>query len=100
MPNRGCRCGQWVAGLAGNKGEGLMDLNHLNYWYWWIPGVVLIVFDMLAREMFFLWMGLACGVVGFIVLLEPSLGWQYQFMVFSIFSIVSIAAWRLYVQPR
>lgn len=77
-----------------------MDLDHLNYWHWWILGVLLIVLEVLAPATFFLWMGIACGVVGFILLLEPSLGWQYQFMVFSVFSIVSIAASRLYLRRR
>ncbi|MEJ2360992.1 MAG: NfeD family protein [Gammaproteobacteria bacterium] len=67
-----------------------------NYWYWWILAMVLIVLELLGRGTFFLWMGISAGIVGFILLLEPSLGWQYQFMVFSVFSIVSIAAWRLY----
>lgn len=77
-----------------------MDINHLSYWHWWVLGVILIVLEVLAPGTFFLWMGIASGVVGFILLLAPSLGWQYQFMVFSIFSIVSIAAWRLYLRKH
>ena len=77
-----------------------MDLNHLTYWHWWILGLLLMVLEGLAPGAFFLWMGIASGVVGFILVLAPSLGWQYQFMVFSIFSIVSIAAWRLYLRKH
>ena len=69
-----------------------MTLEQLTYWHWWILGVGLIVLEVFAPGTFFLWM------VGFILLLAPDLGWQYQFMVFSIFSIVSIAAWRLYLR--
>ena len=75
-----------------------MTLEQLTYWHWWILGVGLIVLEVFAPGTFFLWMGIAAGVVGFILLLAPDLGWQYQFMVFSIFSIVSIAAWRLYLR--
>lgn len=77
-----------------------MNLDHLVYWHWWTLGGVMIVLEILAPGSFYLWMGIASGIVGFILLLEPSLGWQYQFMVFSVFSIVSIAASRLYLQRR
>lgn len=74
-----------------------MDLNHLNYWQWWLLGLLFVVLEVFAPGAFFLWMGIASGVVGFILLLAPSLGWQYQFIVFSIFFIVGIATWRLYL---
>jgi len=75
-----------------------MTLEQLTFWHWWIMGVVLLVLEVFAPGTFFLWMGIASGLVGFILLLAPSLGWQYQFMVFAVFSIVSIAAWRLYLR--
>lgn len=73
-------------------------MEELTYWHWWILGVVLIVLEVFAPGTFFLWMGISSGLVGVILLLAPELGWQYQFMMFSIFSIVSIAAWRLYLR--
>ena len=75
-----------------------MSLEQLNYWQWWTLGVALVALEVFAPGTFFLWMGIASGVVGLIVLLAPELGWQYQFMVFSVFSIVSTAAWRLYLR--
>jgi len=77
-----------------------MMLDQLTYWHWWFLGVALIVLEVLAPDTFFLWMGIAAGIVGVILLMAPELGWQYQFMVFAIFSIVSIAAWRLYMRKH
>lgn len=77
-----------------------MTLEQLTYWHWWILGVALVVLEVFAPGTFFLWMGISSGVVGFILLLAPELGWQYQFMLFSIFSIVSIASWRLYLRKH
>ena len=77
-----------------------MSMEQLTYWHWWILGVVLIVLEVFAPGTFFLWMGISSGLVGVILLLAPELGWQYQFMMFSIFSIVSIAAWRLYLRKH
>jgi membrane protein implicated in regulation of membrane protease activity len=77
-----------------------MTLETLTYWHWWILGTALIALEIFAPGTFFLWMGVASGLVGFILLLAPELGWQYQFMVFAIFSIVSIASWRLYLRKH
>ncbi len=72
----------------------------LTYWHWWILGIVLIVLEMFAPGAFFLWMGISAGVVGVALLAIPDLGWEYQFMVFAIFSIVAIALWKRYAKKR
>lgn len=77
-----------------------MDINPIHYWHWWALGIFLIVLGILEAEIIFLLMGVSAGIVGAILFLEPTLGWQYQFMVFSVFSIVSIATWRLYLGRR
>jgi membrane protein implicated in regulation of membrane protease activity len=72
----------------------------LTYWHWWILAVALLVLEVFAPGAFFLWMGVGAGIVGVILLVTPDMGWEYQFMVFAIFSIVSIATWRLYIRKH
>jgi len=72
----------------------------LTYWHWWIFGVLLIVLEIFAPSAFFLWMGISAGIVGLILLIAPDLGWEYQFMIFAIFSIVSIALWKRYAKQN
>lgn len=74
-----------------------MELE-LTYWHWWIIGVILIVLEIFAPGAFFLWMGIAAAVVGVVLLVAPDMGWEYQFMIFAIFSIVSIALWKRYAK--
>jgi len=73
-----------------------MDLNSLTHWHWWILAVALVILEVFAPGTFFIWMGAAAAIVGIIMLVAPQLGWEYQFMVFSILSVVSIAAWKVY----
>jgi membrane protein implicated in regulation of membrane protease activity len=70
----------------------------LTYWHWWIVAIVLIVLEVFAPGAFFLWMGISAGIVGVVLLIAPDMGWEYQFMIFAIFSIVSIALWKRYAK--
>jgi membrane protein implicated in regulation of membrane protease activity len=70
-------------------------MESINYWHWFIAGVVLIVLEVFAPGAFFLWLGVSAGVVGLILVVVPSMGWESQFLIFAVISIVSIAAWRI-----
>lgn len=73
-----------------------MDMSTLTHWHWWVLALALIVLEVFAPGAVFIWMGFGAAVVGVILLIAPDLGWEYQFMVFTVFSIVSIAAWKMY----
>jgi len=69
--------------------------QELTYWHWWVLGVVLIILEVFSPGAFFLWMGIAAGVVGFVLMLVPGLDWEFQLLFFGLFSVVSIVLWRL-----
>jgi len=73
-----------------------MDFSSLTHWHWWVLAIALIVLEVFAPGAVFIWMGAAAAVVGVILLVAPDMGWEYQFMVFSILSVVSIATWKVY----
>lgn len=73
-----------------------MDFSSLTHWHWWVLALALVVLEVFAPGAVFIWMGAGAAVVGVILLIAPDLGWEYQFMVFSIISVVSIAAWKMY----
>lgn len=75
-------------------------METLTYWHWWILALALLVLEVFAPGAFFLWMGVGAGIVGVILLLAPDMGWEYQLMIFSIFSVVSIAAWRTFIRQN
>lgn len=73
-------------------------MDSINYWHWFIAGVVLIVLEVFSPGAFFLWLGVSAGVVGLILAVFPSVGWESQFLIFAVISVVSIAAWRVRLQ--
>ena len=73
-----------------------MTLETLTYWHWWILAVGLIILEMFAPGAFFLWMGIAAAAVGLVVFALPSIIWEYQLLLFSFLSVVSIIVWRRY----
>lgn len=76
-------------------------LESLNYWKWGIFALALLILEMLAPGAFFLWLGIAAGVVAVLLFVAPETSWQVQFVVFSFASIVSLYVWqqRLKKQP-
>lgn len=73
-------------------------LMSLDYWAWWVAGVALVILEIVIPGAVFLWMGIAAGVVGLVVLLVPGLDWRYQFLIFAALSVISIAAARRYLK--
>lgn len=80
--------------------EVLAYLEGANHWGWWIAAVILVVLEIAIPGAVFLWMGIAAGVVGGIVLFAPTLGWQYQFLIFAVLSVVSVLVARRYLRTR
>ena len=38
-------------------------MEHIEFWYWWVAAVVLIILETLVPGTFFLWMGVSASVV-------------------------------------
>ena len=77
-----------------------MLLEQLDFWHWWVIGIILIILELFAPGAFFLWMGIAAGLVGLILVIAPEMAWQYQFIVFAVVSEVSIVVWRNYLNKH
>ena len=75
-------------------------LEQLGHWHWWILGVALLILEVFAPGAFFLWLGIAAGAVGVVVYLLPALAWEYQLLLFSILSVISIVVWRRFFRLR
>ena len=75
-------------------------MEPIDFWHWWILGLVLLVLEVFAPGAFFLWMGVAAGIVGMVLLVAPSLGWEFQLLIFAILSVGSIVVWRTYLKKH
>ena len=85
--------------LINHKGR-IVFLEHMEYWHWWVLGVVLITLELFVTTSFFIWIGAAAGLVGLLLLIAPATGWQYQWLIFAVVSMVSIVLWRIYASKN
>lgn len=77
-----------------------MLFEHIEYWHWWVFGIVLIILELFVPGAFFLWLGISASVVGVLMWLMPDMSWQYQWLTFALFSVVSIVLWRQFMLKR
>ncbi|WP_114394497.1 NfeD family protein [Oleisolibacter albus] len=77
-----------------------MDGVKLVFWHWWALGLVLAAVEVAAPGASFLWLGLAAGLVGTVLLVFPDLTWQVQFALFALLSLGAFAASRFLPRPQ
>ena len=75
-------------------------MESITFWHWLIFGILLVVLEVLAPGVIFLWMGIAAMVTGVMFYFIPGMEWEYQFILFAILSIVSVGGYRLYVRKH
>ncbi|MES9969313.1 MAG: NfeD family protein [Candidatus Thiodiazotropha sp.] len=75
-------------------------LTQLNYWHWLILAILLMILEVFSPGAFLLWMGLAAGVVGLLLMLMPDMGWQLQILLFALLSVAAIVLVRAFLQRR
>lgn len=64
------------------------------FWHWLALGVFLLIVELLAPGMFFLWMAQAAEITGFLLWLFPRMEWEFQIALFSVLSVLGIALAR------
>jgi membrane protein implicated in regulation of membrane protease activity len=73
-------------------------LSRAEFWHWWVLAVVLLALEVAAPGTFFLWLAVAGGVVGLIVLVIPGIPWQLQVLLFAVGGVGAVVAWRAYAR--
>ncbi|PUB82794.1 MAG: hypothetical protein DBP02_14155 [gamma proteobacterium symbiont of Ctena orbiculata] len=74
--------------------------TQLDYWHWLILAVVLMILEIFSPGAFLLWLGLAAGTVGLLLLLIPDITWQIQILLFALLSVTIIVLVRAFLQRR
>ena len=69
-------------------------LENLVYWHWIVLGFVLFILEMLAPGAILMWFGAGAILVGGLLFLFPDISWEWQILIFSLFSIISLFAWK------
>jgi membrane protein implicated in regulation of membrane protease activity len=68
------------------------------FWHWWSLGAILLIVELLAPGMFFIWMGESAFVVGALLWFLPGMEPESQIMIFSALSVLSILVFRRFLK--
>lgn len=74
-------------------------LQALGGWTWWIVAGVLLLAELTAPGIFFLWLALAAGALG-IVVLVVDIGWQMQIALWAVLSVVFVLIAKPWLKRR
>lgn len=70
------------------------------FWYWWVLAVGFLALEIVVTGFFFLWLSVSAVVVGLVLFLFPSTGFELQLFLFSILAVLSVLGWRKYARTR
>ena len=54
-------------------------LQSVSPWHWLVLGVVLVILEIFSPGVFFLWLGIAAGLVGLVLAVWPGIDWPQSF---------------------
>ncbi len=74
--------------------------DQIDYWHWMAFGALLGAVEILIPGVFFLWIGVAAIVTGFVLLVLPALPWGIQLVLFAVLSVVAVYAGRRFFRVR
>jgi len=67
-------------------------------WHWLLIAIVLIILEAFSPAAFFMWLAIAAGTVGLVLVGVPELGWQVQLVLFGVLSVLSLILGRRYLR--
>jgi membrane protein implicated in regulation of membrane protease activity len=66
----------------------------IEFWHWWVLAVLLAALETVVPGAALMWLGGAAALVGMVLLAFPGLGWEGQFLLFAVLSIIAVLAGR------
>ncbi|MEN9849365.1 MAG: hypothetical protein RL368_2105 [Pseudomonadota bacterium] len=73
-----------------------MQFLHPTSWHWWAFGSMLLILEILLPGAFFIWIGIAAVVVGFLVMFMPYLSFESQLFIYAIIALIAVILGRAY----
>ena len=75
-----------------------MPWETIQFWHWLALGALLMIAEVFAPGVLFLWLGIAAALTGLIVLIFPDLQWGVQLILFGCLAVLSVVAGRMIVK--
>lgn len=69
-------------------------LDQIEFWYWLIAAVIMIVIEMLLPAAYFLWMGISAFIVGLLLFAIPTIPVLIQVIIFGVLSVVTLVLYK------
>lgn len=69
-------------------------LDQIEFWYWLVAAVIMIILEMVLPAAYFLWMGVSSFVVGLLLYAVPELPLLIQVVIFGVLSIVTLILYK------
>ena len=74
-------------------------IDQIEFWHWLIAAVVLITLEMMVMPaVYFLWMGIAAGLVGVLMMALPQLPFMAQIIIFTVIAVISLVVHKRYLK--
>lgn len=70
------------------------------HYLWWIVALLLIAIEVVMPGYFMLWIGIAAGLTGVVVLVLPGMSMLAQALVFAVLAFLSCAVYWYALRPR
>ena len=67
-----------------------------DYWHWFALALLLLMVEMAGAGGYLLWVGMAAGITGALLLAVPALAWQWPVVFFSCASVCCAVGWWQY----
>ena len=77
-----------------------VGMDGIEFWHWLSLAGVLIVVEILAPGIFFLWLGIAAALVGAVSWVWPDIHWQVQVLLFAAASVLAVVLSRRFVRSH
>lgn len=74
--------------------------DDIQFWHWLAAGFGLLVIEVFLPGVVMMWFGLGALVVGLVLLLIPTLGFELQLLIFAVVSVATLVVGRAYVAKR
>ena len=74
--------------------------DEITFWHWLIAGVALLILEMFAPGVVFMWVGIAAMITGIVAWALPGLSLEWLLIIFATLSMASIISGRAYMKTR
>ena len=68
--------------------------EQIEFWYWLIAAIVMIILEMVVPAAYFLWMGISAFIVGLLLYVIPAMPLLTQVVIFGILSVVTLILYK------